>query len=69
MIEISPDLKSYDSMQKEHVPLVAAAVIPAGRDLNEDINKNWSEQVLKLQEEVTQLKRVCIQWNVVKWKF
>ncbi|GFN80567.1 kinesin-like protein [Plakobranchus ocellatus] len=42
-------------VEKEHVPLVAAAVIPAS--VRDDTNKNWTEQVLKLQEEVTQLKR------------
>ncbi|RUS80622.1 hypothetical protein EGW08_011632 [Elysia chlorotica] len=45
-------------VEKEHVPLVAAAAIPVGAlDQDDNANKNWSERVLKLQEEVTQLKR------------
>lgn len=45
-------------VENENVPLLAAALVPAGRRAaDEDTNKNWSEQVLKLQEEVTQLKK------------
>ncbi|KAK3759215.1 hypothetical protein RRG08_054936 [Elysia crispata] len=46
------------NVEKEHMPIVAAAAIPVGSGgRDDDTNKNWSEQVLKLQEEVTQLKR------------
>lgn len=46
--------------KSETVPLLAAVPVPLkGGDDGED-RKYWKEQVEKLQEEITDLKRVCI---------